>query len=137
MDELKEQKIKEVFDRSWVNKGRRVYWDKRMIKFTHFVWNIYNSDDMIVYGDQYKFLIHHKDGNCLNDSIENLEKISHNKHNSVHHKGKTMSKETRIKLSVACSGKTHTSNTKDRMSKIRKEWWRKRKMGEICQNLNT
>jgi hypothetical protein len=128
MDELKESIIKKVFNKSWINNGRRVYWDNRIVKFTHFVWNLYNPDDCIVKGDQYKYLIHHKDGNKLNDEISNLQKISHSKHNSLHHKGKIISEETRNKLSIAGFGRTHTNFTKKKMSESKKEWWRKRKI---------
>ena len=48
----------------------------------------------LIYEDFYKVClmswadIHHKDGNKLNNSIDNLELISHDNHTKLHHTGK-------------------------------------------------
>jgi len=45
--------------------------------------------------------VHHKDGNPLNNEKENLEIIPASKHQSLHNKGKRLSKEHRQKISEA------------------------------------
>ena len=47
----------------------------------HLVFDAFSSEDVGNY------LIHHKDGNKLNNSIENLELISVLEHNRIHHCG--------------------------------------------------
>ena len=45
--------------------------------------------------------VHHKDGNRLNALLENLELIHASKHQSLHNKGKKLTKEHRAKISEA------------------------------------
>lgn len=45
--------------------------------------------------------VHHKDGNKLNARLDNLEVVESTKHQSLHNKGKTLSKEHRKKISLA------------------------------------
>lgn len=58
----------------------------------------------LIYEDFYKLtllssaIIHHKDGNKLNNSINNLELVSKSEHNKLHHKHKVNSKETIQKM---------------------------------------
>ena len=44
-------------------------------------------------------IVHHKDGNKLNNSIDNLEMVSKSEHNKIHHKNKVNSPETIEKMS--------------------------------------
>jgi len=100
--------------------------------FAYFVWNLYNPDDIIIQSTGYQ--IHHKDKNSLNDTIDNLQKMTSFKHNSLHHKGKTISEkqrkeqsefmkkrlisnETREKISKSNTGKKFTKEHKEKLSK--------------------
>lgn len=46
-----------------------------------------------------KFYVHHKDGNKLNASINNLELITVSEHQSLHNKNKELSSEQKMKIS--------------------------------------
>lgn len=50
-------------------------------------------------------LIHHIDGNPLNNCILNLEAMTDKEHKSLHHKGKTMSEDAKKKMSESAIGK--------------------------------
>lgn len=63
-----------------ISQGRRVYKGKF---FYHIVWDYYNPNDKWKKGD----VIHHIDENTLNDDISNLEKMTNEKHVSIHNKG--------------------------------------------------
>jgi hypothetical protein len=45
------------------------------------------------------YIIHHIDGNPLNNDIKNLECMTHSKHTILHHKGKKHFEETKKKIS--------------------------------------
>ena len=51
------------------------------------------------------FVVHHKDGNKLNNCILNLQLMSEFEHLSIHHKGLIHSSETKLKMSKAKKGK--------------------------------
>lgn len=65
----------------------------------------------LIYENFYKcetpegFVIHHKDGNKLNNCILNLQLISEHDHISLHKKGTNHSLESRMKMSKAKKGK--------------------------------
>lgn len=61
--------------------------------------------------------IHHIDGNKTNNSIDNLMPISHSEHASLHHKGKTLSDETKQKLRDSHLGMVASDETKLKQSK--------------------
>ena len=51
------------------------------------------------------FVVHHKDGNKLNNCILNLQLMREFDHRSLHHKGTTHTLEAKIKMSKAKKGK--------------------------------
>lgn len=57
--------------------------------------------------------VHHKDGNKLNALKDNLEIVKNNIHQSFHNKGKTLTKEHKLKISE--------SNKKRKGMKIKKQ----------------
>jgi hypothetical protein len=71
-----------------------IYSDRRCFKkkgqerygvylFYHFVWNLYNPSDLVTENE----VIHHKDGNSLNDEINNLYKTVQSLHAKKHMQG--------------------------------------------------
>lgn len=71
------------------------------------------------------YIIHHKDGNKLNNCIMNLELIKFTSHNSLHHKNKIVSDETKNKQSIVKKGKI---NPILKIKKYKNRW--------VCQPLN-
>ena len=71
----------------------------------------------LIYEDYYKVtllkgvIIHHKDGNKLNNQIDNLEAIYRGEHQSLHTKGRTLSEETKQKISKAKTGVKHSKES--------------------------
>lgn len=82
------------------------------------------------------FIIHHKDGDKTNNSIDNLELMSRARHASIHHKGvpktdemkrkssatkmgHTVSLETRRKIRDKLKGKPLSIETRRKMSESR------------------
>lgn len=113
------KELQKYFDRSRISDNyRRVSIDGKEVRFSHIVWNFYNPNNQILKGDG--FIIHHRDKNRLNDSIENLEKFIHNEHNRLHMKNRIVSKETRDKISKVNIGKKHLEETKKKMSNSHK-----------------
>ena len=51
----------------------------------HKVWNKHNPDNIIVKYDGN--VVHHKDGDSMNNDVSNLEKMTKGEHNTLHHKG--------------------------------------------------
>lgn len=70
--------------------GRRLY---------YFVWELFVGP--IPKG----YVVHHKDHNKLNDSVDNLELLTEFEHKSHHFKGRTFDEEYRRKLSESNIGK--------------------------------
>lgn len=85
----------------------------------------------LIYEDYYSLslssddAIHHKDGNKLNNQIDNLERMSISEHITHHNMGnqyflgKKMSKEHKAKISQAKKGHEVTEETKQKISKTR------------------
>ena len=125
----KEEIIKEAINLSIVNRNRRTIRKDFIIEhlpdvpilpkclyyFSYFVWNLYNPDDIIIQTMGYQ--IHHKDKDSLNDNINNLEKMSSFKHNSLHHKGKIISEKQRKQHSEFMKKRPISQETKDKISK--------------------
>ena len=69
-------------------------------------------------------LIHHKDGNKLNNDIDNLIPMERGKHTTLHHTEVTPSEETRKKISEGNKGKIISDETKQKISEANK--------GRVC-----
>lgn len=96
----------------------------------------------LVFEDFYKIklpsniIIHHNDGNKLNNEIWNLIPMTFEEHSKLHNSGdksslfgKKMSEETKRKISLARMGKKHSKETKQKISsknrgRIITETWR-------------
>ena len=52
-------------------------------------------------------IVHHKDGNKLNNSLDNLELMTKSEHNRIHHKNKKNSVETIHKMRISKLGKNN------------------------------
>ena len=89
------------------------------VTLAHDVWNYYNPNNKIKKYDGYD--IHHINENTLDDSIENLEKMTHGKHTELHQQGKTMLKETKDKISKSKMGHEVSEKTKIQISQSLKK----------------
>ena len=65
--------------------------------------------------------VHHKDGNRLNDALENLEVMPRGKHTSEHHTGKIVSAETRAKLAQRKRERIVTAATRAKIAEITRQ----------------
>lgn len=86
------------------------------VPLAHVVWNHYNPDNKWKAG----YNIHHKDGDSLNDHISNLELLTTKQHTSLHHTGKFVKEETKIKMSQSNTGQKRTEEAKRKMSIAKK-----------------
>lgn len=101
----------------------------------------------LIYEDHHKVclldgvVIHHKDGNKINNSIENLEPMFNSDHTSLHNQGNSYNKghkdseETRLRKSIASKNyyKTHehpllgkhlSEETKRKISDVKREYYK-------------
>jgi len=69
------------------------------------IWNSCHSEDIIKHRDGH--CIHHINGDANDNRIENLQKMLFSEHTKLHHTGKDVPQETKIKMSKAQSGKNH------------------------------
>ena len=65
-------------------------------------------------------IVHHKNGDKLDNVLENLIAMTKSEHNRLHHKGRICSKETKSKLSKAAKGRKYSDKTKEKISQIHK-----------------
>lgn len=115
-----------VYTKSWIGQGRRICRvNGKNILFSHFIWNLYHPDDLILFGDGH--CIHHEDEDPLNDLPHNLKKKLRGKHHSEHNKGekngmfaRRHSEETKRRMSTIRVGRKLSEETKRRMSEARK-----------------
>lgn len=77
------------------------------------------------YRDNKEWVIHHKDENRLNNSLNNLVYLTRKDHIIVHKKGKKLSEETKDKISNTLKGSHLKEETKDKISKALKgkQFW--------------
>ena len=72
----REEMLYNKYKECWIDKeAYRICYDinlKKGIPFSHFVWNLYHPNDLIVKGDGH--CVHHEDENKLNDHPYNLKK---------------------------------------------------------------
>lgn len=94
----------------WYNDGskRTGFW---ALKYARLKKEIYEERKFRI--DEH---VHHVDGDTLNDKIKNLEVMKGSEHISLTHKGKHLSKETKIKISNAKYGKCFSEEHKKNLS---------------------
>lgn len=62
------------------------------------------------------FVIHHKDGNKLNNKLRNLELMSRGEHQKAHHSGASRSQETRERLSKSAKRRVEAPGYREMLS---------------------
>jgi hypothetical protein len=86
-----EEKVHEALKRSRFRREKNgiVYRWLKSIRFSWYVWNLYHPNDLMVKGCGK--LMHHKNNRTLDDSINNLDKVTRGEHNTIHsEKGRHM-----------------------------------------------
>jgi hypothetical protein len=73
-------------------------------------------------------LVHHRDENVDNNSLDNLEVKWHWDHTTDHHLGKKRSEISKANISASRKGKEKTSEHKENLSKAVKEYYKYRKI---------
>ena len=63
-------------------------------------------------------ICHHKDGNPLNSSVDNIEIMPLSEHVSLHHKGKKLSEEHCRKISIRHKGKVISLEARRKVSEF-------------------
>lgn len=66
------------------------------------------------------YVIHHRDNNSLNNCILNLQLMRWSDHNKLHMTGRTLSDETKKKMSESHKGKTFSEEHKQKISESKK-----------------
>jgi hypothetical protein len=79
----------------------------------HKIWNEYNPDNLM---PEKGFVIHHKDGNHKNNNIDNLQKMTKGDHFSLHNIDRSLSEETKRKLSEVKKGRPQSEIHKKHLS---------------------
>lgn len=86
----------------------------------------------LIYEDYHKLcilpgnIVHHIDGNKLNNDISNLQLVSWGEHTKIHHTNKKISEEQKKAISIANKGrrpslgKKHSEESKKKMSEAQK-----------------
>jgi hypothetical protein len=97
------------------------------------VWNKYHKDDMIFEEKtgtrgKYKFVIHHINGDHMDNRIENLQKMTHSEHVRLHTKGKSHSEDHRKRQSETMKKFWKDPERRKRQSeiqrKLKNEFWK-------------
>ena len=72
------------------------------------------------YGWKQGMVIHHLDENKMNNSLSNLVYLTKSEHSKLHNKGKTLSEETKQRLSIAHKRENLSEETRRKMSDSQK-----------------
>lgn len=72
-------------------------------------------------------LIHHLNGDKKDNRIENLECMTHSEHQKYHTNNRTLSEETRKKMSAAHKGRAPSEEHRRALSEAAKRDWAKRR----------
>lgn len=107
-DITKESIAEEIIKRSTISDDgkykRRIYNNN----FTSWViWNLYNPDKKIKHGDG--TVIHHKDGDTLNDNKDNLDRLLFSDHSSLHRRNVPLTQQCKNLKSISMK-KFHKEN---------------------------
>ena len=109
----------EILERGTPHSRNYLNYKGREYRQARIVWNVNNPDDTVGKG----YLIHHIDGDPLNDSIENLQKCTFREHAEIHHKQGDWGK----------LGQKRDENTRQKM----RDAWRERKARGYISNRET
>lgn len=93
---------------TFVKKGRVLIYVKgeRYKEYSRYLWQEFNG--LIPDG----CVIHHIDFNPLNNRLDNLQMMTGEEHKKIHHTGKMVSEESRLKMSEAKKGNTYRRGSK-------------------------
>jgi hypothetical protein len=90
-----------------MSKGRRyLYYKGKSIAIARALWNLWHPEDPVRITE----VIHHKDGDRLNDSYENLQKIEAGKHMKLHVEERRENK----KMNIGKNLHNQTKNSNDK-----------------------
>ena len=92
---------------------------KRMLN-SHYVWHA-NTGHWPIFPDE---VVHHIDGDTLNDEFTNLQLMSNSEHSIMHNNGKNNFMYGKTGENNPNFGKTHTEETKAKMSAATRERWK-------------
>jgi 5-methylcytosine-specific restriction endonuclease McrA len=85
---------------------------------------------MYGYRDGHGASVHHIDGNPKNNSLDNLVIVHFGCHSSIHHKGKSVSEETRRKIGIKSKGRKASPETIQKLKDSHKGQGKGRKLSE-------
>lgn len=72
-------------------------------------------------------VVHHINGDKLDNRLKNLQVMSKESHISLHHKGKTIPNEIKLRISKKLTGNKLSESSKLKKSVSMKEYWAKRR----------
>ena len=95
----------------WIDGGYKEFsFNKKNIQLHRHLWE--QDNGLIPEGS----VVHHIDGDKLNNNLDNLECMPRSDHTKLHIIGHTLSEKTKKKISEAHKGFKHTEKTKKKMS---------------------
>jgi len=111
-----------------ITSGKEGYHGKRLHRL---IWESYYGE--IPEG----MLVHHRNGIKTDNSIQNLELISHSEHTHMHNKDRIFSDESRRKMSESHKGKVNSQATRKKMSENNARYWKgKKRDSETCEKIS-